>query len=70
VEIAAGQDYGVQVGSERDIFSLTPDQEAAADQRAEADIAAGRGVSHDDVVAWLKTWGTPQDGPPPPEWLE
>jgi predicted transcriptional regulator len=35
-----------------------------------ADIAAGKGVPHEKVVAWLKTWGTPQEGPPPAEWFE
>ncbi|MES2095834.1 MAG: antitoxin [Pseudomonadota bacterium] len=47
---------------------LTPEQEAEADRRAEADIAAGRFVPHEEVVKWLKTWGTPEEGPPPAEW--
>ncbi|GAA0297068.1 antitoxin protein relB-2 [Sphingomonas oligophenolica] len=44
--------------------------EAAADARAEADIKAGRVVDHADVAAWLATWGTPDEKPVPPEWLE
>jgi predicted transcriptional regulator len=30
-----------------------------------ADIDAGRSVPHDDVVAWLKTWGTSSEGKEP-----
>lgn len=43
---------------------------AASDARAEAEIAAGKGVPHEEVVKWLETWGTPEEGPPPAEWLE
>jgi hypothetical protein len=35
------------------------DEEWAAIQEAWADVAAGRVYSHADVVAWLRTWGTP-----------
>ncbi|MDB5438672.1 MAG: CopG family transcriptional regulator [Caulobacteraceae bacterium] len=37
--------------------------EAAADARAEADMAAGRVVSHEAVSRWLLTWG--KTGRPP-----
>ena len=51
---------------ERSIFD-DPDPEA--DERrlaeAEADIAAGRVVPHERVVAWLKSWGTPNELPCP-----
>lgn len=43
---------------------------AASDARADAEIAAGKGIPHEKVAAWLRTWGTPEEGPPPPEWLE
>jgi predicted transcriptional regulator len=39
--------------------------EEAADARAEADIAAGRVISHDAVKAWLLSWGTPDELPQP-----
>lgn len=42
--------------------------EAAEDAEAEADIAAGRIVPHEEVVKWLKTWGTEEEGPPPASW--
>lgn len=32
---------------------------AAADARAEADVAAGRVHSHEIVKEWLMTWGKP-----------
>jgi predicted transcriptional regulator len=48
----------------------TPEEAAASLARAEADIAAGRGVPHEEVSKWLKTWGTPEAGPPPAEWFK
>ena len=47
-----------------------PDAEAASLARARADIAAGRTIPHEQVTAWLKTWGTPDFKPMPREWLE
>lgn len=38
--------------------------------RALADIEAGRVVPHEQVAEWLKAWGTPDEKPMPPEWLE
>jgi predicted transcriptional regulator len=56
---------------EREIFSsVDPEAEAASDARAEADIAAGRGVPHAEVAKWLKKWGTPDEEPAPPEWFK
>ena len=53
-----------------DLFPrLTPEEEAAIDARAQADIATGRVVDHAKVVEWLKTWGTPEERPVPSEWL-
>lgn len=39
--------------------------EAAADAEAEADFEAGRVVSHEAVMRWIKSWGTPDELPPP-----
>jgi len=39
--------------------------EAAADARAEADIAAGRVISHEAMKRWLLSWGTPDEKPAP-----
>lgn len=49
---------------------VDPAAEAAADARAEADIAAGRVVDHDKVREWLAKWGSEDEAPAPPEWLE
>ena len=38
--------------------------------RALADIKAGRTVSHAEVAEWLKSWGTADEKPMPPEWLK
>lgn len=56
---------------DEDIFD-TPDEEAdeAAMREAEADYAAGRYVSHEEVSAWLRTWGTPDYYEPPKSWFE
>jgi predicted transcriptional regulator len=39
--------------------------EAAADARADADLEAGRVISHAAMKAWLLSWGTPDERPPP-----
>lgn len=39
--------------------------EAAADARSEADIAAGRVISHAAMKRWLLSWGKPDELPPP-----
>ena len=44
---------------------IDEEAEAAADARAEADIAAGRVVSHEAVSRWLLSWGTPTPLPRP-----
>jgi predicted transcriptional regulator len=44
--------------------------EDAADAEGVADIEAGRVVPHDEVVEWLKTWGGPDETPPPDKWFK
>ena len=42
--------------------------EAEAERRiaeADADIAAGRVISHEAMLRWIKSWGTPDELPPP-----
>jgi len=39
--------------------------EAEAMAEAEADVAAGRVVSHDAVARWLRSWGSDDELPPP-----
>jgi predicted transcriptional regulator len=45
--------------------AVDPPAEAAADARAEADVEAGRLVSHEAMTRWLQSWGTPDELPRP-----
>lgn len=38
--------------------AIVPDAEAAADARAEADVSAGRLISHNAVKRWISYWST------------
>lgn len=51
----------------KSVFNTPNDavDEARLDARAEANIEAGRFVSHDRVAAWLKSWGMPNPLPSP-----
>lgn len=44
--------------------------DALRDARAEAEIAAGRGVPHEKVREWARRLGTPNETPMPREWRE
>ena len=44
--------------------------EAAADAEGIADLDAGRFVPHEEVAAWLATWGTPDEKPAPESWFK
>jgi predicted transcriptional regulator len=44
---------------------IDEEEEERAIAEAEADVAAGRVVPHEDVVKWLKSWGTPDELPCP-----
>jgi predicted transcriptional regulator len=41
------------------------ESEASALRQAEADVAAGRVISHQAMVCWLCSWGKPDELPPP-----
>ena len=49
---------------------IDAEAEEAALQRAEAQAVAGKVVPHEEVAAWLRTWGTPDERPAPPRWFE
>ncbi|MFT4255191.1 MAG: antitoxin [Caulobacter sp.] len=53
---------------EASIFELDDEAEAAADAEGLADMAAGRVVPHEEVAAWLDTWGKPGEQPAPAAW--
>ena len=46
-------------------FDSEEEAEARAIAQVEADIDAGRVVSHEEVVKWLRSWGTPNELPCP-----
>lgn len=55
-----------QMANPKPVFEeVDNDAEAQAIAEAEADAAADRVVPHEDVVEWLKSWGTPDELPCP-----
>jgi predicted transcriptional regulator len=61
-----------RMNAEREIFERPDEAEAdrLSDAEADADIAAGRVVDHEEVAAWLATWGKPDEKPAPEEWFK
>jgi predicted transcriptional regulator len=56
----------VNVKAERPLFETAdPEAEAAADVRADADVRAGRLISHEAVRRWLNSWGSTKPEPRP-----
>jgi len=55
---------------EASIYELDDEAEAAADAERLSDIEAGRVVPHEEVAAWLDTWGTPDERPALTSWLK
>ena len=54
-----------EMGEEPALFDFEEETDEAVLQRAEADIAAGRFISHEAIVRWLASWGTDNPLPPP-----
>lgn len=51
---------------EKSLFDESdPAAEAAADARADADVKAGRVISHDAVKRWIGSWGSDRPLPRP-----
>ena len=44
---------------------VDPKAEAQAIEEAEAAIAKGRVISHEAIRKWLRSWGKPNELPPP-----
>ena len=53
-----------------DVFDLTEEEDMRRDAEAIAQADAGKLIPHDEVVEWLKTWGTPEETPAPKRWFE
>lgn len=62
------------VEEEADAFVFVEEVDAEEDARliaeAAADFAAGRCIPHEDVAAWLDTWGKSPRVPPPKSWFK
>lgn len=56
--------YIVGMTVEKYLFD-SPEAEAKSEARAEADVKAGRLISHEAVRRWLKSWGTAKQLPRP-----
>ncbi|MBO9559652.1 MAG: CopG family transcriptional regulator [Caulobacter sp.] len=51
---------------ERSLFDeIDIDADMAADAEGLADLDAGRVISHEAMKAWLLSWGTAEELPPP-----
>jgi predicted transcriptional regulator len=50
--------------TEKSLFD-SPEAEAKSEARAEADVRAGRLISHDAVRRWLASWGSAKRLPRP-----
>lgn len=44
---------------------IDEEEEERAIAEAEADIAAGRVISNEAVMRWIRSWGTENELPPP-----
>ena len=47
------------------LFEPDDEIEEKALEEAEADVAAGRVISHEAIKRWLLSWGKPDELPPP-----
>ena len=52
------------MGTEKSLFD-SPEAEARSEARAEADVRAGRLISHQAVRRWLGSWGSAKRLPRP-----
>ena len=58
-------DPGNEFDEEPGVFLEEAVELDAREQKAMADIDAGRFITHEAVVRWLKSWGTDNELPPP-----
>jgi len=49
------------MGKPQPIFEDSDADDQAADAEGLADLDAGRIISHEDMKAWLATWGKPPE---------
>ena len=58
------------MAAEPSIFHEDDEADARRYAEAMADLDAGRVVPHEEVRAWLETWGTPDEKPAPESWFK
>ena len=58
-------DPGNEFDEEPGVFPEEAVELDAREQKAMANIDAGRFITHEAVVRWLKSWGTDNELPPP-----
>ena len=58
-------DPGNEFDEEPGVFLEEAVELDAREQKAMANIDAGRFITHEAVVRWLKSWGTDNELPPP-----
>lgn len=56
------------MAAEPSIFQEDDQADARRHAEALADLEAGRTVPHEEVRAWLETWGKPDEKPAPKSW--
>ncbi|MEO7025931.1 MAG: hypothetical protein ABI056_00080 [Caulobacteraceae bacterium] len=66
IQIAQDMLDGLMPAREPSLFDENdPQAEEDADAEADADLKSGRVISHEAMKAWLFSWGTPDELPPP-----
>lgn len=55
---------------EPSIFEQDDEADARRYAEALADIEAGRLIPNAEVLAWLESWGTPDEKPAPASWFK
>jgi predicted transcriptional regulator len=58
-------DFSNAVTPEMEEALLSDDTWDEHDEEAMADLEAGRVISHEAMVRWLRSWGTENELPPP-----
>ncbi len=61
----SGHHHGMEEREPSLFESIDAAAEARALRQAEADVAAGRVISHEAVKRWLRSWGAPDELPRP-----
>lgn len=64
IGVGSGKCYEAIMSAQKSLFD-SPEAEAKSEARAEADVEAGRLISHAAVRRWLGSWGSAKRLPRP-----